>query len=172
MWNGSLPSPVHLPSEQSLWLNTKQKTENNEEPNPQLHSNTHIPEIEPPRTHSQAKRQTRFLWAPLSSSCLYCFFILGMPQHKKKPSLTFFLPFKTKQVSELAKHKCKIMKNNHKWKLQLLKYMGTNYWSHDMMNKKKATCLDKRKSFKVINIQGFVFPHLLEAAIGLYCLTN
>ena len=84
-------------------------------------------------------------WISLQSKGLSVF---SKPQFKSINSLAL------KNVSNIN---AKLWKNNHKWKLQLLKCMGTNYWSDDMLNKKKATCLDKGKSFKVINMHVFIF---------------
>lgn len=135
----SSPSPNESPVWAGLIASYKtKKTVNNEDSNPCLHSNTHIPEVRTTQNTTRPRDSPDFCEALLAHTPTV-FLRFGMPQHKMKPSLTFSL-FKLSKFLNLSNCNTKLW-NNRKWKLQLLKCMGTNYWSDGILNKKERDML-------------------------------
>lgn len=136
-------------------------------PTPSTHTSLMI---EGPRT--QAGQETPLLLgAPLiSSHLLWSLDLEHCTTQEIFPHFLFSL-LKQSKFLNLSNINAKLWKTIISENL-LLKCMGINYWSDDMLNKKKETRLDKWKSFKVINIHVLILPHRLRAAAAMHCVTN
>lgn len=120
------------------------------------HTNTKIPEIRTTQSPGWST-PSRSEWAPLSSYWP-CSWRINCYSMRRNHAWLSFSSFKLNKLLNLSNVNAELWKTiaSEDW---LLKCMVINYWSNDMLNKKKETCLDKRKSFKVINIHVFIFPH-------------
>lgn len=124
---------------------------------PCFHTNTNLPEVRTTQSLSWTRdlsdvREPLLAHSDPDLADLTCY-----SMRRNHASLSFSL-FKLNKLLNLSNINAKLWKTIAS-ENSLLKCMGINYWSNDMLNKKKETCLDKRKSFKVINIHMFIFPH-------------